>query len=82
MREFRQCDCGSAWFTLAPGETEDGPVAGAVCLSTENEVIAWSGVIVCVECRKVASPQPPPTRGLEMVRSASVALKETPDART
>lgn len=66
MKDFRSCtECGGVWFTLAPGE--HGTAAGVVCLDEENNVTAWSGVLVCHACCKVADASPPSAPPLTLV---------------
>lgn len=67
--DYAACTCGSAWFDLAEGETADGRALGAVSVDEYGDVIAYSGVLTCVECGEVFVP------GTEGRRGSGPALR-------
>ena len=43
--------CGSAWFTFAPLEEDEGSLVG-ICLDADGAISGWTGRIVCLECEE------------------------------
>lgn len=55
-QELLTCSCGSQWFGLHEGVVEHGRAAAAVCVTTAGEVIAYSGLLCCIECGTAQAP--------------------------
>ncbi len=78
-QDFARCPCGSTWYEIAPcvgaGGAEIG--IGAVSLSVDGEIVAYSGVPACIECGEpwVAGST---TAGSTVAGSTVVDLAEEP----
>lgn len=66
---YETCTCGSAWFDLAEGEMPDGHALGAVSVDAHGDVVAYSGVLTCIECGEEFRP------GTEGRRGSGPALR-------
>lgn len=46
----RTCTCGSTWFRLERTSLNGEHGAGVVQVSTEGDIVSYSGVLVCHQC--------------------------------
>lgn len=54
--EVAFCPCGSAWFQLRPGPSNDDLEQGALSVDGNGSVIAYAGNLHCQQCGTPFSP--------------------------